>query len=119
MLEKDEARMLGLEQEAISAKRADLHFVNFPIPDRGTPHQKVAFEKFLEDIERLLADGKRVGIHCRASIGRSSVTAAGLLIRSGLPAKDTWLQISVSRDCLVPDTEEQREWVDRHITAKS
>ena len=119
LLQKDEARMLCLEQEATSAERAGLHFVNFPIPDRGTPLEKGAFEKFLENIERLLADGKRVGIHCRASIGRSSVTAAGLLIRSGVPAEDAWLQISISRDCVVPDTEEQREWVDRHITANS
>lgn len=119
MLEKNEGRMLGLEQEATSAERAGLHFINFPIPDRGTPIEKGAFERFLEDIERLLADGKRVGIHCRASIGRSSVTAASLLIRSGVPAEGAWLQISISRDCFVPDTEEQREWVDRHITANS
>jgi protein-tyrosine phosphatase len=122
MLEKNEnneARMLGLEREAIPAELASLGFVNFPIPDRGTPLEKATFENFLENIEYFPANGKRVGIYCRASIGRSSVTAAGLLIRSGVPAKDAWLQISISRDCLVPDTEEQREWVDRHITATS
>ena len=119
MLEKDEARMLGLEREAISAKVANLGFVNFPIPDRGTPPEKATFENFLENIEYFLGNGKRVGIHCRASIGRSFVTAAGLLIRSGVPAEDAWLQISISRDCLVPDTKDQREWVDRQITATS
>ena len=31
-----------------------------------------------------MSQGKRVGIHCRASIGRSSVTTASLLIRSGV-----------------------------------
>lgn len=119
MLEENEARMLGLEREGISAERASIRFVNFPIPDRGTPPKIAAFEKFLNDIERFLADGKRVGVHCRASIGRSSVTAASLLVRSGVPAKDAWRQISISRECPVPDTEEQREWVDRHIIANS
>jgi Polymorphic toxin system, DSP-PTPase phosphatase len=119
MLEKNEAQMLGLEREATSAELASLGSVNFPIPDRGTPLEKATFKNCLENIEYFLANGKRVGIPSRASIGRSSVTAAGLLIRSGVPAKDAWLQISISRDCLVPDTEEQREWVDRHITATS
>ena len=119
MLEKNAARMLGLEREAISDELASLGFVNFPTPDRGTPLERATFENFLENIEYLPANGKRVGIHCRASIGRSFVTAAGLLIRSGVPAEDAWLQISISRDCLVPDTKDQREWVDRHITATS
>ena len=119
MLEKDEARMLCLEQEAVSAERAGIDFVNFPIPDRGTPLEKGTCEKFLEGIECLLTDRKRVGVHCRASIGRSSVAVASLLIRSGVRTEDAWPQISITRDCVVPDTEEQREWVDRNITAKS
>jgi protein-tyrosine phosphatase len=119
VLEKNEPRMLGPEREAISDELASLGFVNFPLPDRGTPPERSTFENFLENIEYFLTNGKRVGIHRRASIGRSSVTAAGFLIRSGMPAKDAWLEISISRDCLVPDTKEQREWVDRHITATS
>jgi hypothetical protein len=118
MLEKNEEPMLGLERDAISAELASLSFINFLIPDRGTPLEKATFENFLEDIDYFLVNGKRVGIHCRASIGRSSVTA-DLLIRSAAPAKDAWLQIFMLPDCLDPDTEEQREWVDRHITATS
>jgi hypothetical protein len=119
MLEKNEAPMLGLEREAISAELAILGFVDFPNPDRGAPLEKATFENLLEDIEHPLADRKPVGIHRRAWIGRSSVIAAGMLIRSAVPTKDGRLQVSISRACPVPDIEEQPECMDRHITATS
>lgn len=115
MLERGEALELGLECEARSAEAATLRFFNFPIPDRGTPTELSAFEEFLKNLENLLSDGRRVGVHCRACIGRASITVASLLIRSGVPSEVAWLQVSKSRGCLVPDTGEQREWVGHHM----
>ena len=119
MLQKDEARKAGLEREASSAQGKGLQFINFPVPDRGVPLDTSSFIEFLKDLESLLAQGKRVGVHCRASIGRSSVTSASLLIRSGIPSQSAWLQISIARDCSVPDTTEQRDWVDRNMRSNS
>jgi protein-tyrosine phosphatase len=119
MLQKDEARKAGLEREASSAQEKGLQFINFPVPDRGVPLDTSSFIEFLKDLESLLAQGKRVGVHCRASIGRSSVTSASLLIRSGIPSQSAWLQISIARDCSVPDTTEQRDWVDRNMRSNS
>jgi protein-tyrosine phosphatase len=115
MLQKDEARDLGLAEEAFSAKRAGIIFANFAIPDRGVPLDKQSFEEFLTILEAHLANGKRIAIHCRGSIGRAPLTTASLLIRAGIPSESAWQQIAASRDCDVPDTEEQREWVDRHM----
>jgi protein-tyrosine phosphatase len=63
----------------------------------------------------MMAAGQRVGIHCRACIGRASVVAVSLLIRSGLPAEKAWQKVEAARQFPVPDTKEQREWVDRSI----
>jgi protein-tyrosine phosphatase len=115
MLEKREARNLGLAEEENCAKHAGLLFANFPIPDRGVPLDKQSFLEFLTMLESHLASGKRIAIHCRGSIGRAPLTTASLLIRSGMAPENAWLQIATSRDCPVPDTEEQREWVDRHM----
>ena len=115
MLQKDEARDLGLEEEETSANRAGLLFANFPIQDRGVPHDKQSFTDFLTTLENHLASGKRIAVHCRGSIGRAPLTTASLLIRSGIPPESAWSHIAASRDCDVPDTEEQREWVDRHM----
>jgi len=119
MLQEDEARELGLDQEASVAQKNGLRFINFPVPDRGVPFDNPTFTKFLEDIEHLLALGKRVGVHCRACIGRASVTSASLLIRSGIPPDRVWQQISEVRGCPVPDTIEQRDWVNSHMRSNS
>ena len=118
MLEEHEAAMLVLQDEGASAQRAGLVFINFPITDRSVPTNRVLFDEFLAKLEEQISQGKRVGVHCRASIGRSSVTTASLLIRSGVSIADVWVQIATARDCDVPDTEEQREWVERHARAK-
>ena len=115
MLQKDEARDLGLAEEETSAKRAGLLFANFAIQDRGVPHDKQSFTDFLTTLEDHLANGRRIAIHCRGSIGRAPLTTASLLIRAGIPPEKAWNHIAASRDCDVPDTEEQREWVDRHM----
>ena len=118
MLEEHEAVWLGLQEEGASAERAGLMFVSFPITDRSVPSNRLLFDEFLANLEGQMSQGKRVGVHCRASIGRSSVTAASLLIRSGVSIADVWVQIATARDCEVPDTKEQRVWVECHARAK-
>ncbi len=114
MLKEDEAAELGLEQEGDAARRSGLIFINFPILDRSVPQDRNKFEEFLVRLEELLRDGKRVGVHCRACIGRASVTTGSLLIRSGVSPRDAWRQISKVRGCPVPDTAEQQDWVERN-----
>jgi protein-tyrosine phosphatase len=118
MLEEDEAAELGLREEGTAAQRAGLVFVNFAIPDRSVPSDRRLFNGFLENLEGQIFQSKRVGVHCRACIGRASVTTASLLLRSGVSTADVWLQIATARGCWVPDTDEQREWVERHARAK-
>jgi protein-tyrosine phosphatase len=115
MLEKSEAAEVGLEQEAAAAERAGVEFVNFPITDRSVPSNVQRFENFLSYLEQQLIDGKRVGVHCRACIGRAPVTIASLLIRSGIAPRSAWTNIEAARGCPVPDTREQREWVDHNM----
>jgi protein-tyrosine phosphatase len=117
MLQADEARELGLGREASSAREIGLTFLNFPVPDVGVPLDASSFARFLEELEHLIASGRSVGVHCRACIGRASITSASLLIRSGVPPEDAWRQISATRGCSVPDTIEQRDWVDRHMSS--
>jgi protein-tyrosine phosphatase len=117
MLEDEESAELGLRDEESAAARAGILFVNFPIPDRNVPADSQRFAEFLTALEKQIATGKRVGIHCRACIGRSSVVAVSLLIRSGVLSEKAWAQVSVARGFPVPDTNEQRSWVNLHIEA--
>src|SRR5215471_4290524 len=90
-------------------------FVNFPIVDHNVPRNTESFLKFLSQLERHLSHGKRIGVHCRACIGRSGVVTASLLVRSGIPLHEAWAQISIARQYPVPDTVEQEVWVRKHI----
>jgi protein-tyrosine phosphatase len=115
LLDESEAAELGLVREEEAATQAGLRFVRFPIADRGVPDDVQKFHALLANLVETMAAGQRVGIHCRACIGRSSVVAASVLIRSGLPAEKAWQKVEAARQFPVPDTREQREWVDRNV----
>jgi len=117
MLEAEEAAELGLQSEGSAAAIAGISFTNFPVPDRDVPADLPEFEGLLSSLEEQMTAGKRVGIHCRACIGRSSIVAASLLIRSGLPSEEAWVEVSIARGFPVPDSKEQRSWVNLHIEA--
>jgi protein-tyrosine phosphatase len=45
-------------------------------------------------------------------IGRSSLLAAGCLVAQGMPPGEAWAAISDARGLTVPDTPEQRRWLE-------
>src|SRR5207237_1253102 len=63
LLEKDEAAQLGLDEEGAVAKSKSVHFISFPIPDRGVPASTRHAHSLLRNISVALEDGKNVAIH--------------------------------------------------------
>ena len=116
LLPESEATELGLAREEEAATQAGLRFFGFPIADRGVPGNVESASMRCWQIWRsCMAAGQRVGIHCRACIGRSSVVAASLLIRSGIPPKRHGRRWRLRGSFPCPIRREQREWVDRNI----
>ena len=111
LLEKSETEMLGLEEEGSFAERTGMEFLSYPIPDVHVPQNPVSFRAFAESLATQLRSGKRVGIHCRGSIGRATVTAACSLIHLGWNARIALAAIERARGCPVPDTHEQYKWI--------
>lgn len=68
-------------------------------------------ELSLEEVEGRLRSGGHVYIHCRAGIGRSGLVTACLLYRLGFHA--VWETLERARGVAVPDTDEQKDWVER------
>jgi hypothetical protein len=50
-------------------------------------------KKFCKLVDREIADGRRVYIHCRGGIGRTATMAAIYLIWSGLADSDNWQKV--------------------------
>lgn len=110
-----EAEELGLAAEAECCRSRGVEFISIPIEDRSVPASASLFGELLTSLNQSLAKGKAVGVHCRAGIGRSSLIVASLLIRNGFSADAAFLVIQEARGCPVPDTAEQRQWVERYL----
>lgn len=111
LLEHEEVSELGLQREAELCRSHGIDFISFPIPDRGLPESRREASQIAHLLAAGLRDGRSMAIHCRAGIGRSSVIAACALICSGIEAEEALALISASRGLIVPDTDEQRDWV--------
>jgi protein-tyrosine phosphatase len=109
--EQDEFELL---RESDVSDKQGLEFFSLPIADLGAPSSREdtkAAVVVLNQLEKLLASGRNVGIHCRQSIGRSGMIAASLLVMSGSDPLEAFESVSQDRGLPVPETELQREWV--------
>jgi protein-tyrosine phosphatase len=114
LLEDKEAVLLGLEEEGSVAERLGMQFVSYPIPDAHVPPDLDSFRTFEEGLASRLRAGTRVGVHCRGSIGRATVTAACALIHLGWKPRAALDAIEKARGLAVPDTREQEAWILRY-----
>lgn len=114
LLENDEAGELGLSEEGALATRIGLAYLSFPIEDRHVPPDTASFRGFVAGLATRLRAGERIGVHCRGSIGRASVTAASVLIHLGWAPSAALDAIETARGCQIPDTPEQRDWILRY-----
>ena len=117
MLTDEEAEELGLNDESAECAAAGISFVNVAIPDRSVPSDTNAFLCSVEQLVARVREGRYLAVHCRASIGRSTVLAASILVRLGWDAKTAFDSIEAARGCSVPVTPEQNQWVISNVPA--
>jgi hypothetical protein len=115
LLEEEEAVELGLADEPAIVSRTGMEFTAFPIRDRGVPDSRRSTAELLRKLEIALTAGRRVAVHCRAGIGRSAIIAAALLAFAGSDVGLAFGAIAQARGCPVPDTPEQRRWVEQFV----
>jgi protein-tyrosine phosphatase len=111
MMENWEADSLGLADEGQLAKEIGLQFLSFPIPDTRVPIDAAAFRTFAAGLAGRLSAAEHIGVHCRGSIGRSTVAAACALMHLGWRADMALAAIEDARGYPVPDTQEQEDWI--------
>jgi protein-tyrosine phosphatase len=114
LLTPDEVDELDLSEEAACCHNQGIFYLSFPIPDLTTPPFSPQTFTFLEQLHTSLSQGKHLAIHCRMGIGRSSLIAASLLVLQGLSPDHAFDLITAARGHTVPDTPEQRAWVEHY-----
>ncbi len=110
LLETSEEAQLGLLDERHAAEDHGIEFISFPIPDRGVPASRRDAVSLIGRIASQLETGRNIAVHCRQSVGRSGLIAAGVLMTSGRSADEAFRAVSSARGVLVPETAEQRRW---------
>jgi protein-tyrosine phosphatase len=105
---------LDLTGEAALAEATGLTWYWFPIEDRGVPAGRAHLHDLVSRLVAELDGGRTVAVHCRQGIGRSSLVAAAVLIRGDMPPTEVWQRIEAARGRPVPDTPEQRAWLQSH-----
>ena len=113
LLTPDEERDLDLRNEAFTVAKLGMGFTSFPIPDRQVPNSETELAAALERLSVGLAKGKNLVVHCRQGIGRSGLAAACLLVAKGLTPEAAVKNVSAARGVQVPETAEQRVWIDQ------
>jgi len=111
LLTDDEITELDLRQERAFCEEIGMTFISYPITDRDVPTSIDDFLTFTDQLFDCLCNDRAVAIHCRMGIGRSSLVAACLLVKSGLSVAGAFDSISRARGIDVPDTNDQFEWV--------
>lgn len=105
--------------EPEECRSCGLTYLNFPIQDRSVPESRLEFKKFLAQLTDELGLAKALAVHCRAGIGRSSLLVCSLLAQSGIAISEAWWLIQQARGCSVPDTDEQRRFVESLAESRS
>jgi protein-tyrosine phosphatase len=111
--EEDEAD-LGLTAEATALGRHGIDFLRIPIEDVDVPADTESVLTALKDVlDRLAAADQHVAVHCLGGLGRSPLLAGSLLVLTGDDPESAWRIVAAARRRPVPETPEQRAWVER------
>jgi protein-tyrosine phosphatase len=113
LLTSDEERELNLEDEDRKVRAQGMEFLSLPISDRQVPHSEANLNSLLQQMDAALAAGKNVLVHCRQGIGRTGLLAACLLVKKGWDPESAVELVSAARGTTVPETPEQRKWIDQ------
>lgn len=119
LLTPEEEKALALEDEGRAAGTHGMQFISLPILDRQVPRSEAAMAPVLAGVDSLLESGKNVLVHCRQGIGRAGLVAACLLVAKGYDPRDAVGRVSQARGIPVPETAEQRQWIDRYAAILS
>jgi protein-tyrosine phosphatase len=111
-LTSEEESDLGLQNEKDQALLCGLRFMSFPVPDRETPPSVAEALAHYELIDQALSAGENALVHCRQGIGRAALSAICLLILKGISADEAVRIVGHARGGQVPETVEQRLWID-------
>lgn len=115
MLEHEEAVELSLQNEGSVCSDNNMDFLNYPVPDRGLPERE-RFKELIGVVRIRLVQNEGIAVHCRAGVGRSRMLVCSVLAGFIGSAQKAIEIVSGARGVEVPDTPEQRVFIDSIVS---
>ena len=78
------------------------------------PQSEAKLGAVLDKVNLALSAGRNVLMHCRQGVGRTGLAAVCLLVKNGMSPGAAVEMVSAARGIAVPETAEQREWIERY-----
>jgi ADP-ribosylglycohydrolase/protein-tyrosine phosphatase len=97
LIEEHELKLLGIEDLAWEAHRAQMRFHPLPIVDGGVPGRVDEVVALVQVILAVVSAGDNVVIHCRGGLGRSGLIAGCCLVAQGVGADEAIRIVRKSR----------------------
>lgn len=99
LIEEHEFELLKVDHLGEMAEAVGLEWHHLPIPDMDVPGWRFGRRWVYSGLRlrRVLRQGGRVVLHCRAGLGRAGTVAAHLLVELGVPAAEAVSQVRNAR----------------------
>lgn len=116
LLELDAMARLGIPTLLSDGRERGIDVIHAPIRDVSCPSIQEARALVATLLER---KAQGIVVHCNGGLGRSGVVVGCLLRALGLPAVDVLRRLKAARGHRCPETDEQRDFIERLVLLRA
>lgn len=116
VMQRDELDLLRVPDLGPQVRARGMNWHHLPVLDQSVPNRDFPriWANLTKLLQRELAAGRKIVVHCRGGLGRTGLIAALLLMDMGHGARDAMSRVRQVRSARAIETPEQEDYVRRY-----